>query len=82
MEYIYEDIREYFPLIENWNKNKIYRASSLKPLAWCSIGKKREIVVNRLIFKNKKCISVESIIFGEIDFFREKKLQRNKKMGE
>lgn len=82
MEYIYEEIREYFPLIENWNKNKIYRASSLKPLAWCSIGKKREIVVNRLIFKNKKCISVESIIFGEIDFFREKKLQRNKKMGE
>ena len=79
---VYEDQKEYFPLIENWNKNEIYRVSSLKPLAWCSRGVKREIVANRLIFKNKKCISVESIIFGEIDFFREKKLMRNKKIGE
>jgi hypothetical protein len=57
-------------LIEKWNEDDIIGMSYKKPLSWDSdsIDEKREVVANRLIFKDKKCIGMESIIFNEIDF--------------
>lgn len=77
--YVPDDIIGYIPLIDKWNEKEIQKMYHKKPLSWNSTGKKREVVANRMIFKDKKCIIVESIIFGEIDFFREEKLMRYKK---
>lgn len=66
----YKHINDYMLLIEKWNEDDIIGMSYKKPLSWdsYSIDEKREVVANRLIFKDKKCIGMESIIFNEIDF--------------
>lgn len=64
----YKHIDDYILLVEKWNEDNIHAMSHKKPLSYDNTEGKRKLIANRMIFKDKKCIGVETIIFDEIDF--------------
>jgi hypothetical protein len=64
----HKHIDDYILLVEKWNENNIHAMSYEKPLSYDESEGKRKVVATRMIFKDKKCIDVETIIFDEIDF--------------